>query len=195
MTEPTGTTQGEPQEQQNSTSSDGTLNTDTGKNIAPVPYDRFKATRDELNDISAKYQAAQDALKKHEEAEAQRKQAELEQQGKWQEIVEDLKPKAARVDALEATLKTYLDSEMEAIPEEYRKLVPKGDVTDSLSWIADAKASGLFSRPPAPNMDAGARGDARDTVELTPGELAMAQRMGIDPKKMIETKKREQRGN
>lgn len=191
MTEPTGTTQGETQEQQQTTPpapSDGTKNTDTGSGPAPVPYDRFKSVNEQRAELEAK-------LKKYEEAEAKRKQEELEAQGKWQEIVNDLKPKAAQVDAYKATLEKYLAGELEAIPEEYRDLVPTGDVTASLEWIANAKAKGLFSRQPAPNMDAGARGDARDTVELTPGELAMARRMGIDPKKMIETKKREQRGN
>lgn len=121
-----------------------------------VPYDRFS----EVNE--AKKRAEQE-LEKYRQAEQERKQKELEEQGKLAEVVNLLKPKADRADVLEATLKSYLDAEVASIPDDKRALIPEGDITSQLNWIAQAKALGVFSPavPKAPGLDAGAQGDKK----------------------------------
>ncbi len=147
-----------------------------------IPYDRFQ----EVNNAK---KAAEDKLQKLLDAEKERLDAEAVKKGDYQAVIDSLKPKADRTDALEATLKSYLDAEIESIPEQYRDLVPDGDVTAQLTWIKKAKAKGTFSRIPHPNSDAGASGDPKTTViKLSDTERALARQVGMTDEQYYKAK-------
>lgn len=117
-----------------------------------IPYSRFK-------EVNAAKTAAEKELARLKDAEARRLEAEQLARGEHQKVIDDLKPKAERAAALEATLQTYYDAEIADIPEDRRDLIPDGDVTAKLAWVKNAKAKGVFGTPRAPEMDAGVRGD------------------------------------
>jgi hypothetical protein len=147
-----------------------------------IPYSRFQEVNNEKKKLA-------DQLQKLMDAESQRQQAEALKAGDFQKVIDDLKPKAERVDALESTLKKYLEAELATVPDQFKGLVPGGDVTMQLEWIRQAKATGLFGRTPAPNTDAGAVGDPKpSTVKLSEMEQQMARRFGMTDEDYIKFK-------
>lgn len=138
-----------------------------------IPYDRFKQVNDEKKELAKQLQKLLDAEKERTDAEAIKK-------GDFQAIIDSLKPKAERTDALEATLKSYLEHEIESLPKDISDLIPDGDVTTQLAWIKRAKANPRLYRNPAPNTDAGAAGDPKPPgVKLSDTERALAAQFGM----------------
>lgn len=105
-----------------------------------------KSRLDEVIKQRETFRAELDKLKKAEE---KRLQEEQEAKGEYQKLIDSLKPKAERVETLEATLQRYLEAELQAIPEDKRDIFPEGlDVTTKLEIIARGKQAGLFAPPP-----------------------------------------------
>lgn len=148
-----------------------------------IPYSRFK-------EVNAAKTAAEKELARLKDAEAKRLEAEQLANGEYQKVIDDLKPKAERVTALEAALKTYLDAEIAEIPESMRDLIQGGDITEQLKWIKAAKAKGVFGTPRAPEMDAGARGDRPQKPPTAEAQratnIAAAYGYSLDPAKVAE---------
>lgn len=134
-----------------------------GKSNPPtVPYDKFAASRRERREALKRADDLQKRLQVYEQAEAETKRKKAEDEGRHSEIIAELEPKAKRVDELEKTVKAILAAELEAVPEEFRDLIPAGDVTAQLEWLRAARAKGLFEKKQqrqAPPTDAGANGD------------------------------------
>lgn len=82
-----------------------------------------------------------------EKEKADAEQKRLQDEGKFKELVESLKPKAERADALETALKGYFDLEIADIPEDKRNLIPAGPVETQLTWVKNAKGQGIFGVP------------------------------------------------
>ena len=165
----------DPDKDKGSGSSDGTQNTEDSQPENRVPQSRF-------NEVVAARNAAEAELKKFRDAAAAAEQQEALKKGEFEKVIGDLKPKAERADALEKTLKEYLDAEIADIPEDMRSLVPQGDVTAQLSWVKQAKGRGLFTKKPvAPPMDGGERGDGggNSSVKLTPEQKETARKAGM----------------
>lgn len=140
--------------------------------VQTIPYDRFQQVIKERNELEKR-------LKALEDKDAQRLEAERIEAGKFQEVIEELRPKAARVEVLEATLTEFLQAELESIPEQYRDLVPEGDITARLQFIAKAKAKGLFAPATPVKTDAGARGDSVEVAKASAEDKAWAERLGM----------------
>ncbi len=171
----------DPQKTEGAGASDGTENTGESQQNDRVPYDRFKQVNDAKN-------AAEAELQNYRNAEAARKLKEQQEAGKFQEVIDTLRPKAERVDTLEKTLKGYLDAEVAEIPEDMRSLVPAGDVTTQLEWVKKAKAAGVFKKPTASPLDGGRQGDGgggQTAVKLTPEQKAAAARAGMTEEQFI----------
>lgn len=96
-----------------------------------------------------------------EKEKADAEQKRLAEEGKFKELVDTLKPKAERADALELALKGYFDLEVADVPEEKRTLIPQGSVETQLTWLKNAKAQGIFGAPKTPpaGSDQGKKGD------------------------------------
>lgn len=94
-----------------------------------VPYSRFKEINEQLDKLRRKDAAREEADRKAAEQKAQ-------EQGEWEKIAKqreaelsDLKPKAKRVESLEARLHERVDREIKDWPGEVKTLVP-GTETD-----------------------------------------------------------------
>ena len=163
--------------------SDGTGNTGESqpKPDNPIPYARFK----EVNDAKL---AAEAKVKQFEDAAANAAREEALKKGEYDKVIDQLRPKAERVDALEATLKVYLDKEVAEIPEDMRSLIPQGDVAAQLQWVVQAKSAGLFGKPTPTPLDGGKRGaggggstTGGQPVKLDDMQREMAKIAGMSP--------------
>lgn len=135
---------------------------DAEPKIETVPYGKFAASRKQYREAKKQADELQKRLQIYEQAEAETKRKKAEDEGRHSEIIAELEPKAKRVEELEKTVKAILDAELEAVPEEFRDLIPAGDVTAQLEWLRAARAKGLFEKKQqrqAPPTDAGANGD------------------------------------
>lgn len=127
--------------------------------------------------------------KAREEAENKERQRLADEQ-KWQELattlqaqLDALKPKLEAADSYRATIEATVKARIEALPAQYRTLVPEYEnPAQTLQWL-DANAATLKA-PAVPVLDAGRTGDTSNkTVRLTPEELEFARRMQISPEK------------
>lgn len=163
-------------------SSEETLNTEHKPDM--VPLHRLTEATAQKNEALAK-------LADYEKAEQKRADQEAIARGEHEKVIADLRPKAERAEALEAVLKGYLATELEAVPEAMRDLVPEGDVATQLQWVINAKQKGLFNPRQAPATDAGATGDKPKTkVQLTDLERRMARASNMTEEQYAEYKER-----
>lgn len=142
----------------------------TGERSKYIPRDRFDEVLGERNDLKRRL----DAL---EEAEQERQQKKLEDEGNYQEIIETLKPEAERAKQLQEQLDMYeqrdqqeLETELEALDDDLKELVPDGSPSQQLSWLRSAKRKGLFTKPSPPETDAGTGGDPKPREKELPAK-------------------------
>lgn len=105
-----------------------------------VPYSRLKEEIDKRNEQNVELERlrAEDKKRKDDEAIAR---------GEFTKVIEDLKPKAARAEALEKSLITVVEAEMKAIPEARRSLVPDLPPEKKLEYIAANRAFLMDTKP------------------------------------------------
>jgi hypothetical protein len=121
--------------------------------IAALEKDDLLKEIAKLNSESANRRVTNNELQeKLDKIEADRKAAEeaaAAEKGEFKTLYESQKEAVeaanAKAEAMTATLQKMLDAEVALIPENMRGLVPAGDVTASLEWIATAKAAGFFT--------------------------------------------------
>jgi len=117
-------------------------------------------------------------LEKFEAAQAEAAEKAAAEKGEFKELYEKLKAdsesKDSRVTAMAETLTKMLEAETANIPEEYRALIPTGDVTTALEWIATAKTAKLFEPKGGPGFRPAGESQA-GTLEA---ELAAAKESG-----------------
>lgn len=96
---------------------------------------------------------------KLEKFDADKKAAEekaLAEKGEFKGLYETLKAenegKDSKITAYEGALNKLLESEMANIPEEMQALIPAGDISTKLEWIATAKAAKLFDAQSGPGV-------------------------------------------
>lgn len=187
-----------------STTSGGTV---TPPAPAPTAADDDADTQEIPAAIAAKLAAAEKraadaeaALKKQQREASAKEKDVLTAQGQFKQLyetangeLEQLRPKAERVEALEATVKKMVDARVKGLPTQFQGLVPQyADPLQTLEWIE--KNAGVLRNPNAPNLDPGAGqgasgGGGGSTVTLTAEEAAIAKRMGVSPEKALAQKK------
>jgi hypothetical protein len=149
------TTQGDsqdPQGQGSHNTSDQNVNDDSQENKNNehmLPKSRF----DEINNKYHELQAQFDAIvkeKQEKELEVKKKKGEFEElyntaQQELETYKTNSKQTSERVEQLEGIIQTLVDTELEAVPENFRDLVPENMTPEQkLSWITNAKKKGLF---------------------------------------------------
>lgn len=154
-------------------------------------HPRFKELNQKAQDAEAKAaaleKAAQDAERKQLE-EANNFKALYE---KTQGEISTLKPKAAQLAEMEKTLTDLLNAEVEALPEQFRDLVPEGLTSQQkLAWISKNKAK--LMKPEAFDIGAGSNGakppKKDEKKELTALELQAARDLGMTPEEYLKNK-------
>lgn len=143
-----------------------------------IPKSRF----DEVNEERRKLAERIAKIEADAKAEAER---QLVEQNKFKELAEQraqelekAKVDASKMDGYEKTLKEVLAAQVAALPEDKRGLVPDELTTaQKLSWLA--KNAAILKAPAAPDIGAGKRGGTEaTTINLSPEEIAFAQRFG-----------------
>lgn len=105
-----------------------------------VPYSRLKDEIDKRNEqgIELERLRAEDKKRKDEEAMAK---------GEFTKVIDELKPKAERMETLEKSLNNVIAAEMKAIPEARRSLVPDLPPEKKLEYIAANRAFLMDTKP------------------------------------------------
>lgn len=119
--------------------------------------------------------------------------ARLETDQKWEQAaqtykkqLDDLQPKAARLAEMEQVLKDSAQKRIDALPKQWRGLVPEyDDPAKTLAWL-DANAATL-TLPAVPPMGAGEQGERSTTLPKQAQEaIANARQMGMGDKEITE---------
>ena len=136
---------------------------------------------DAAQDVSSLPAWAQDMIRDLRREAADRRVAAKQADAQREDVLAEVQPKAERTDAMEAFLRDLAQKRMDALPSQYRALVPQyDDALQTLQWL---EASAAILLPPrAPGFDAGVTGDRPAAV---PEEVrALAQRMGVSVEKV-----------
>lgn len=145
-----------------------------------IPYERFKEVNDakrKLEELVAQYQREQ----------AEINERKLAEQGKHEELIASLKPKAERAEALEASIKTLVADELSAIADEERR----GSIADVLANIPEPDKQLLAlrklaqfvtppNRPTPAPMDGGKGSRTPSTSAPTEEDRAWAARFNVN---------------
>lgn len=152
------------------------IKSDNGHLIAKSRYD-------EANQKYLDEKKRADALEKaNHEAETKRLKEQEDYKAlyeKSQQEITELKPKAEKVESLEAALKEDLTAQVEAIPEDKRTLIPDELSTEQqLKWISKNRA--LLSKAEPFDIGAGKQGgSSQKSVVLTQEQREMAKKTGV----------------
>lgn len=148
-----------------------------------------------LDEEIQKAKEAREALAILQKEQAKQREAQLAEQGKYKELVEEhvktiaeLQPKADRVDSMMKTEANMLAAQIEELPETAQGYVPsKLSVQDQLEWLGEHKTD--FMKPLPPDLKAGKRGGGENgSVDLNSEELAMASAAGMTPEEYAKYK-------
>lgn len=104
-------------------------------------------------DKASEFEKLQEQIKQQQEA-------ELSEAEKLRRELEDTRPFKTKAERLESTLKTYLDQEIERIPEDMRSLIPNLPVEEQLAYIS-VNRDKLHATSPLP------AGQARTTQQAS----------------------------
>lgn len=125
------------------------------------------------------------ALKRQEEANRDREQKRLAEEGKWRELADSrerelasLQPYKERAESLETMLRDSNNLRIARIPEDMRTLVPTDYAPEQLSNWLDTNADRL-AKPFAPRLDGGAASGGASAVQLTEEEKQVARATGL----------------
>ena len=88
-------------------------------------------------------------LTKREQEEAKAKEENLKKAGQFEALYQEAAPKLEQatktIERQEAALAAYLKTELAAVPDSLKALIPDGDSASKLEWISKAKAAGAFT--------------------------------------------------
>jgi hypothetical protein len=122
----------------------------------------------------------EDRLRKIEADKTAAEEEEAKKRGEFEDLynktnveLEGLKGKS---EALESTIKKYLDIEIESVPEGLRGTIPDLSPEKQLEWIQEAKKAGLFGTPSAPGPGYKPPGD--NTTETLEAKYEEARKAG-----------------
>jgi hypothetical protein len=163
--------------------------------LSALPEDVRKYIEDlrkESKDRRVALQKAEDQRKREEEARLAENQQYRELAELRQKELDQVKPRADRLEAIEAAMRETVQARIDALPETWRSVVPEyDDPLKTLQWL-DANAAKLAA-PRPPSTDAGTRGDVKPTTALSDVEMRTASLAGMTPEQYAEykAKKRE----
>ena len=105
---------------------------------AVVPKDRFDS-------VYARAKAAEDKLAELKKTQDEANRKALEEQGRFKEMYEAERVKAAVVEEMTKAVESYLGEEIAGLDDTQKALIPEGSAHQRLAWVKKAKAAGLFA--------------------------------------------------
>lgn len=170
-------------EEKNKDSSESSAETKKSENEHLVPKDRF----DEINE---KYKAEVKKNKAIEKANSEAETKRLEEANEYRKLyegsqakIQELKPKAEKLEKVEETLGEILEKAKEEIPEKKRSLIPSELSPEAqLRWISINRS--ILSKEKPIDLGAGETGgsEKETETELTEVEKEFAKNLGISEK-------------
>jgi hypothetical protein len=140
---------------------------DSGSQVQAIPRSRFNEVVAERNELRT-WKAEQEA------AAAAAETAQLQEQGKLQELADKLKakleeaqPKLKTAEKYEAVLTQYLEKERDGLPDHILPILDKLPVDEQLAYIAEHREVLRPAKAPPPNTN-GADGGTGGRVVETP---------------------------
>lgn len=178
----------------------GSADANTGK----TPIDSLPADIQEyIRQLRKEAESAKDKAKAEKERLQQEasnaEKTRLAEQQEWQKLAERLqaeqealKPKLSEAETYRAAVDSTVKARIAALPAQFRNLVPDFDnPLKTMQWL-DANAS-ILQTPAAPQLDAGAQGDASKALpRLTPEEQQLASMAGMTAQQFAEYRARSQ---
>lgn len=148
----------------------------------------------ELTKEAEKYRKDKAAVERQRKAD---EEARLAQNHEFEKLataykteLDNLKPRAERLDAMEQFLTESAQKRIAALPKQYQSLAPEyDDPLKTLAWL-DANA-GVLGQQATFDVGAGQQGDRAAVVKLTPEEERVIAKTGVSREKFIEQKKRQ----
>jgi DNA repair exonuclease SbcCD ATPase subunit len=153
----------------------------------PEAQEAIRALRAENAARRVKNKALEDQI-------AAAKEAELEKNAEWQQLAEERAAKIAelardkeRLEQLENAAAVSNGQRIEALPDEWRAIVPMYDDALQLEkWLDAAEKKVISSRPPVVPTGAGELGDRQPVVKLTPEQKEMARKFKLTDEEYAE---------
>ena len=151
-----------------------------------IPYQRFLEINNKTKELQTQLDNLLQEKKKAEKAKEKTEREAKEKQGEFETLYSETKSKYEqieiehtatrnRIETLEAVVQELLDNELKEIDKEYVDIIPENlSVEQKLSWIAKAKAKGLFGSKKEENSIGGPANPSQPTrkvAEMTPHEL------------------------
>lgn len=112
----------------------------------------------------------------------------------------ELRPLKERLKETDDAIQAMLDAELEGIDEDKRDLIPEGLPLQRLKWLRNARAKGLFGKPPEgtpPKVGAPPPSSETPTVVISDQMRKEAERFQMTPQayaELMATKERVKRG-
>jgi hypothetical protein len=156
-------------------------NSDSGSQTTDkaIPYSRFKEVNDQLKELK-EWRAEQEA------AAAAAETAQLQEQGKLQELVdkykadlEKAKPQVKTAQKYEAVLTQYLEKERDGLPDHILPILDKLPVDEQLSYISEHRDKLKPVKPAVPNTNGADGGTGGRVVETPAQRKEQKQKKGI----------------
>jgi hypothetical protein len=151
---------------------------DGGSQAQAIPYERFKQVNDQLKELRA-WKAEQEA------AAAAAETAQLQEQGKLQELADKLKadlekakPKVKTAEKYEQVLTQYLEKERDGLPDHILPILDKLPVDEQLSYIAEHREALKPAKTPPPNTNGADGGTGGRVVETAAQRREKKQQKG-----------------
>lgn len=150
----------------------------------------------ELNNESASRRHEIERLKQEREAEQKTLMEKLAAEGNFKAIADETakklaeaQAKAARLDNVEAIIRTNNEAQIALVPEHMRSLIPSNLAPEALAEYL-AKNMAILTRQPAPNLDPGVNGGSGNAPKLTAEEKIIAKKMKMTEAEYLEQKQK-----
>lgn len=155
-----------------------------------IPQSRFNEVIEERNTLKAELDKLRSDFESAKRKELEEKEDFRRLYEETQKQLDELKPRAGQYDDMLTSLRETVAARVERLPEDVRDLVPDyDDPRLTLQWLNANEAK--LMRPLAPQMDAGARGDAtKPGAKLTDYDRQLAKLMGVAPDELAAFKER-----
>lgn len=107
-------------------------------------------------------------------AEAQEYKEKYEQANEFKEKYEDTQKE---LEGYEASLDKIAEERIEAIPEEFRELVPEGTTQEKLDWLAKAEESGVFKVKEEKSIGSSSRANDQESKKIEQKDMTANQKL------------------
>ncbi|MDT0149988.1 hypothetical protein Q9R38_25955 [Priestia aryabhattai] len=158
---------------------------DTKSDENMIPKSRFDEINSKYKEMQSKFDEMAKASQQAEEQRQAKEKEEAEKRGEFEKLyrekaseVDNLITFKERTESLEGVINGLVETELQAIPEEFHDLIPENlNSEQKLSWINKAKSKGMFKVAEQEDVSIGKRTNPKETKRDTKAMSAMEKLM------------------